>query len=239
MAIGPALLQPDSVQGRSECLSSSPGVRVGAPVVAAVAGSPGELQIEACWEHSLLLPGNVLCPAPQEAPERRQWAASPSASPRPHRRRTRQTRGRQAWAVRSEPPGASQVRAPLWLGAPASGMGSWGPELITPGLGYMLWLSCRVKLSFSHWTVVRHSVGSGTKDAWRALVSYSWVELPLVSVARGGEETALPEQVGRSHRPPKGASETLGNQAQGGACKTEGEGLCVHRLRSCSLLLLS
>jgi hypothetical protein len=54
-------------------------------------------------------------------------------------------------------------------------------------------------------------------------VSYSWVELPLVSVARGGEEeaeTALPEQVGPSHRPPKGASETLGDQAQGGACKT-------------------
>lgn len=96
------------------------------PVVAAVAGSLGELQIEACWEHSLLLPGNVLCPAPQEAPARRQWAASPSASPRPHRRRT----GRQAWAVRSELPGASQVGAPLRLGAPASRLGSWGPELI-------------------------------------------------------------------------------------------------------------
>lgn len=64
-AIGFELLQPDSVP------SSSPGVRVGAPVVAAVAGSLGELQIEACWEHSLLLPGNVLCPAPQEAPARR------------------------------------------------------------------------------------------------------------------------------------------------------------------------
>lgn len=142
--------------------SASPPVlgSVGAPVVAAVAGSPGELQIEACWEHSLLLPGNVLCPAPQEAPARRQWAASPSASPRPHRRSTGQTRGRQAWAVRSEPPGASQVGAPLRLGAPASGMGSWGPELIIPGLGCVLWLSCRAKLSFAHWTVVRPSVGS-------------------------------------------------------------------------------
>lgn len=87
----------------------------------------------------------------------------------------------------------------------------------------MLWLSCLAKLSFAHWTVVRHPVGSETKDAWGALVSYSRVELPMVSVARGGEEqakTALPEQVGPSHRPPKGASETLGDQAQGGACKT-------------------
>lgn len=53
-------------------------------------------------------------------------------------------------------------------------------------------------------------------------MSYSWVELPLVSVVRGGEEeeaeTVLPEQVGPSHRPPKGASETPGDQAQGGAC---------------------
>lgn len=107
-------------------------------------------------------------------------------------------------------------------------------------------MSCRAKLSFAHWTVVCHPVCSGTKDAWGALVSYSWVEFPLVSVARGGEEeaeTALPEQVGPSHRPPKGASETLGDQAQGGACKTSRRwrALCaaLHRLRSCSICLLS
>lgn len=124
--------------------------------------------------------------------------------------------------MRSELPGASQVGALLRLGAPASRMGSWEPELIISGLGSVLWLSCRAKLSFAHWTVVRHPVGSGTKDRWGPIVSYSWVELPLVSEARGGEEeaeTALPEQVGPSHRPPKGASETLGDQAQGGACK--------------------
>ncbi|MEJ1277911.1 hypothetical protein NN561_008830 [Cricetulus griseus] len=109
-AISHAPLQPSSVQGLRERPSSSPGVPVGAPAAAAVAGSPRELQIEACWEHSPLLPGNVLCPAPQETPARRQRAASPSASPRPHRRRTRQTRGRQAPALRSELPGASQVK---------------------------------------------------------------------------------------------------------------------------------
>lgn len=164
---------------------------------------------------------------------RRQWAASPSASPRPQRRRIGQTRGRQAWAVRSELPGASQVGTLRRLGAPASGMGSWGPELITSGLGCVLWLSCRAVLSFAHWTVVRHPVGSGTKDAWGALVSYSWVELPLVSEARGGEEeaeTALPEKSDRptdhrrGHQRPWETKprEELARQA-------EGEGLCVQR----------
>lgn len=203
------------------------------PVVAAVAGSPGELQIEACWEHSLLLPGNVLCPAPQEAPARRQWAASPSASPRSHRRRIGQTRGRQAWAVRSESPGASQVGAPRRLGAPASGMGSWGPELITSGLGCVLWLSCRAKLSFTHRTVVRHPVGSGTKDARGALVSYSPVEL-FWSLWRGAgrrrlrlrcqSESDRPTDHRKGHQRPWETKprEELARQA-------EGEGLCVQR----------
>lgn len=163
--ISRAPLQPSSVQERDERPSSSPGVRVGAPAAAAVAGSPRELQIEACWEHSPLLPGNVLCPAPQEAPTRRQRAASPSASPRPLRRRTRQTRGRQAPALRSEPPGASQVGAPLRLGAPASGTGSWALGLTISGLGCLLWQRCRGKLCTAHWTAVCHPVGSGTVDS--------------------------------------------------------------------------
>lgn len=73
--------------------------------------------------------------------------------------------------MRSELPGASQVGALLRLGAPASRMGSWEPELIISGLGCVLWLSCRAKLSFAHWTVVRHPVGSGTKDRWGSIVS--------------------------------------------------------------------
>lgn len=130
-----------------------------------------------------------------------------------------------------ESPGASQVGAPRRLGAPASGMGSWGPELITSGLGCALWLSYRAKLSFAHRTVVRHPVGSGTKDARGALVSYSPVEL-FWSLWRGAgrrrlrlrcqSESDRPTDHRKGHQRPWETKprEELARQA-------EGEGLCV------------
>lgn len=178
---------------------------------------PGNYKSRHAGNIPLLLPGNVLCPALQEAPVRSQPGSQPVSQPasQPASLRPLQTppppqqqhKGRRGAGLR---PGralpsllaAAQVGAWLRRGSRAAGIGRV-PDPTAAGMDCAPasgWRSGWAKLCGVRWTAVRSPGAQGPRARGVLLRPRTREELPPGSVARGGEE----------------AAETLGRRGQNG-----------------------